>query len=241
MKLTKLAKALAMIAVIGSAQATPMYFADRATFIANLNQTITDDFSAPGYRGGTGAVLSDAAMTNVLGETAYSSTTFSNLNLVSDMTYRPGDYGYCAGCNGNFRLSFADSSLSSNGGVYGLGLDIVIHTSRRVSFGDDNPANPSYPGTIRFEFTDGTTSDLTIPPDIGYYYAGSFFVGAIDSTGIKALTIGTEPESQRHFWMIDNLIIGEAPVSSVPAPPAFILMLTALGLLGLSKRFRQEA
>lgn len=39
-------------------------------------------------------------------------------------------------------------------------------------------------------------------------------------------------------WLVRDIL--NSPVSPVPAPPAFILMLTGLGVLGLTKRFRKE-
>jgi hypothetical protein len=60
----------------------------------------------------------NAAMTAVLGETSYEALTFQDLNLVGNVFIRGDGTNYCAGCNGNFRLSFDSTSFSKHGGAY---------------------------------------------------------------------------------------------------------------------------
>lgn len=135
--MSKLLKALAALSavVVMGAQADPTtIYTDRASFLGAVRQSMTDTFSDYG-----GPIqLTNAQMHAVKGETRFEPLTFPDENLIDDYRYRPGDKGYCAGCNGNFRLWFDAMSLSRAGGVFGVALDIVLHTSRRVSIGDDD-------------------------------------------------------------------------------------------------------
>jgi hypothetical protein len=191
-------------------QAGPMYYPDRASFLGAVGPSITD-----GYTAYTPGQYTNAEMTAVLGETSYETLTFQDFNIVGDVFIRGDGTNYCAGCNGNFRLSFDSTSFSTNGGVFGVGLDIVLHTSRRVSIGDDDPSNPTFEGSVVVQFADGSTEQIWIPADIGYYEPSIYFLGITDERGIASITIGTEPVESRHFWVIDNLTIASSPTASV--------------------------
>jgi hypothetical protein len=194
--------ALFVLSVATDANAGPtVFYADRAPFLAAVGPSITDDYSSYGPPGSS-VQLSDAEMSAVLGETAYEAISFPNLNLVAPF----GDDGpaYCAGCNGNFRLSFDNTSFTVAGGVFGVGVTILFHTSRHSSPPDVIPGDTVLPGTVLVEFKNGEVLAVTIPAD-------TFFLGLTDNRGIKSLTFGIEPLSLRHFWVIDDLTIADRP------------------------------
>lgn len=210
-------------------------YADRANFLGAVRQSYTDDFSNYGATLGTAMQFDNAAMQAVNGETRFEPISFPGLNLVTDYLYRPGDYGYCAGCNGNFKLWFDDTSLSRAGGVFGVALDIVLHTSRRTSIGDGLPTDSTYPGELLIEFANGATTSFAIPADIGYVGAETILFGITDARRIRSITVGTEALPDRHFWLIDNLTIA----TKVPKPSTYALMLAGPGALGFAARRRK--
>ena len=107
-KLLKTITVLASAWVVHAVNAAPTtIYSNRISFLAAVSRSITDTFSDYG-----GPVqLDNAAMHAVKNETKYEPLSFQDLNLVTDYYYRAGDYGYCAGCNGNFRLWFDNTSL----------------------------------------------------------------------------------------------------------------------------------
>jgi hypothetical protein len=229
--ITRLAIVCSIVAVTLSVAAPAnaesfTFYSDRAAFLAAVGRSITDDYS--GYGVATGAApgqFSDAAMSAVLGETAYKSTP-SNQNLVGDV-YRFGDKtNYCPGCNGNFQLSFGNTSLSVGDGVFGVGVNIVLHTSRRSAIGDVIPGDPSLDGTVLVEFTNGEVLAVTVPADVGFFGPEIHFLGVTDQRGIESLTFGIEPLSRLHFWAIDDLTI-----AAVPEPASILLLGTGLGVI----------
>jgi hypothetical protein len=186
---------------------------NRAEFLAAVGKTLVDDYSGYGAPANSPLLLSDGEMTAVLGETRYESVYLVNQNLVGDV-YRWGDgTNYCSGCNGSFRLYFDTTSVSEQGGVFGVGLDIVLHKSRFSAVGDDRPGDRVEPGVIVVTFTDGSIERLTIPPDVGQFAPAVYFVGVTDPRGIRSLSLG-ELESPPHFWVIDNLTLA-APQDTV--------------------------
>jgi hypothetical protein len=197
------------LSVAAQANAEPIkFYPDRASFLAAVGPSFTDDYSAYGAPGSS-VQLSDAAMSAVRGETAYEAISFHDLNLVAP--FGDGGPSYCAGCNGNFRLSFDNTSFSVGGGVFGVGVSILFHTSRHSARGDVIPGDTVLPGTVLVEFKNGKVLAVTIPADVGFFGPDSFFLGLTDRRGIKSLTFGFEPLSRRHFWVIDDLIIADRP------------------------------
>ena len=187
------------------------FYPDRASFLGAVGPSITDDYTGYTATPSPPVNLTNAEMTAVLGETSYESFSASNLNSVGNV-FRNGDgTNYCAGCNGNFKLTFDGTSFTLGGGIFGVGVDIVLHTSRLCSIGDICQGDPVVDGTVLVEFTDGAVEQVTIPADIGFFGPETYFLGVTDDRGIKSLTVGTAPFSQRHRWVIDNLTIALMP------------------------------
>lgn len=205
--ISKILGASAVIAALASpAAAATVVFGDRTSFAATLGTSVTDDYSNPGYQ----FIQSNAAMSAVLGETDYVSTGFSDLNIVAGGAY-------CAGCNGSFQLSFGTTSVTSGGGVYGVGFDIplngVPNYSALVTFGDASTTLYALPGGFGGFF--GITSDLQIA-DIHFGPNG------------QVSTSGS--------FSIDNLTIGAA--GAIPEPSAWALLILGFGLVGAAMRGR---
>lgn len=232
--LTTIGAVLLIYVMVPFVQAMPTYYSDRASFLGSSGRSITDDYSGYPY-GDAPAVLTNDQMSAVLGETRYESISFDNLNIVGDVyTYGDGT-NYCAGCNGNFQLFFDNTSLTANDGVYGVGMDIVLHTSRHSAIGDIIPGDSVVDGTISIEFSDGTFDSITVPADIGFFEPEIFFIGITNEVGIKSITVGVEPIALRHSWVIDNLTI-----TPIPEPTTMLLLGTGLiGLAGTRRKFRK--
>jgi PEP-CTERM motif len=232
-RLARMAVATALMLWFVTGHASPTtFYTDRTAFLDAVRQSFTDTFSDYGATVGTAVQLSDAAMQAVKGETRFEPLSLPGLNLVTDYSLRPGEFGYCAGCNGNFKLWFDDTSLTIAGGVFGVALDVLLHTSRRASIGDDPTANPTFPSEILVEFANGQTTSIVVPADVGYYNTETYFFGITDARRIRSLTVGTESMADRHSWLIDNLTIA----TQVPEPATSALMLVGLASLGFMAR-----
>ena len=196
-----------------------MIFNDRMAFESQLGTSVTDDYNDPTYNIAT---YTDTDMSDILGETRYETTGFSNLNIITE---NDGEQVYCSGCNGSYLLDFTNTSVGTAAGVFGVGLDVwgeqnVLGTTAFVTFGDNSTANFAI-------------------PDVG---SGSEFWGITDSLLIRSIHFGlvdggsNTSGSQR--MAMDNLTIGAAAsVSPVPVPAAVWLFATALaGFLGYRRR-----
>lgn len=193
---------------IPAVAATTVY-ADRGSFASNVGASVTDDYSNRNYR----FIQSDSAMSAVLGQTKYKTTGFTDLNIVFPL----GSNGpiYCAGCNGSFTLGFESTSLSRNGGIFGVALDVVFN-SRSLPYG------------ALVTFGDNSTTLFTLPISSGFF-------GLSSSKGIKSIDFGPSggPTRAGDFG-IDNLTI--AASTAVPEPSTWIMMLLGFGLIGSALR-----
>lgn len=192
-------------------------YTNSADFTAVLTASVVDDYSDPGYV----FVQGNAAMSGVLGETEYTSTGFTDWNIVDDLNY------YCAGCNGSFILGFTSTSVGSSNGVFGVGFNFFNTGSQGflytalVTFGDGSTANYALPQVSDLAFNGffGLTTDK---------YVASIAFGVIDGR----TTVGGG-------FGIDNLTIGSGPsIAPIPLPAGGLLLLTALATLGWSRRRR---
>jgi hypothetical protein len=174
----------------------------RDIFLNSVGQSITDDYSSPGY----GFGLTDAEMSAVFGQTQYRTTSFpEEVNLVTEERGDPT--AYCAGCNGSFDLIFTNTTLGNSSGVYAAGFDIVFNDGSRgayasavVTFGDGNIRDYALPsgGYVLDEFW-GITSDSEIQeiqivgPD-GNPSPADYLMPQID-LGIDNLTIASAQDA----------------------------------------------
>lgn len=178
--------AVVALATAGRAEAaTPTYYANLATFQADITNTVTDDYSDPGYV----FIQNDAVMSAVLGETDYMSTGFNNLNIVN------GGY-YCAGCNGSFQLSFQTTTVGNAVGVNGVGVYIQTH----------NMATPYY---AYITFADGTTANIALPA------SGNFWgVAAPERIESIHFGLSMGVSTTGGYFEIDDLIVGDGNIGT---------------------------
>lgn len=205
------------------ASAALITYGDRAAFESNFSFSILDDYQHKGYTSGdisnqpVSSEFSDIAMSAVVGETTYRSTTFDNSNRVSLYWTVTDNRYYCAGCNGSFELGFSDTSVSTASGVNYVGFDIA--------------GNYDWGPFFAFmTFGDGSTQSLALPLFSGSGEASTFW-GVFSDKGITTMHFGNEDGSpSTGTFLIDNLTIA----SDIPEPTTLSLM--GLALLFLKRR-----
>lgn len=215
MKKSKYAKLIALVCMlVHSPIFASVIYSDVILFNSALGARVVDDYQSAGY----GLMLSNEAMSAVLGETRYKSITWDNQNMVST------DGRYCSGCNGTFLLDFTSTSVTQGSGVYGVGFEYFNYgeplLDAFVTYGD---------GTFEWFSLQETSSEKD---DLKFWGAtsalkiSSIFFGLESSIGVEDSGFG-----------IDNLTIGASINPNVafvvPEPSAFWLML--LGLLSLNR------
>jgi hypothetical protein len=206
-------------------------FLDREDFLAELDEVVVDDYSDPGYKVDSFSI-DDAAMSAVIGETQYTSTSFPDFNLVFGETY-------CTGCNGSFNLDFTSTSVRPDGrmfagtsslGVYGAGFEIVYHEIL------DDDGQPPYEEKPLVAFVDffagGRTENFYLPvthtdyPDLNVLPEPTFW-GITSERLIQSIHVGLEdgnslgslPSTAFRAISIDDLTIGSAPVGVTQYEP----------------------
>src|ERR1035437_7171072 len=200
---------LAVIALPVSASSTT--YSNRATFLAALSSSFTDDYENPSYM----FIQNDAQMTAVEGQTAYMSTGFSNLDIV--FNDQGSNHSYCAGCNGSFNLNFNNTSFGTNG-VFGVGFDIV-------------DVNQGYFATVFFDV--GPSEQYALPAPGSFW--GITNPGLINHICFGPANCGTTTSQS---FALDNLTIGSSSGATTPEPSTLITL--GSGLLACAGVLRRK-
>lgn len=222
------AAAIASVAVFGlaniaNAGVVTYDWNERALFEGQLGQKYTEDFENPAYHSNGDIssssnfqVFSDARMNEISPEIGFRPSNWANRNLI--ISRDGGDHSYCAGCNGSFELDFTSTSLTQNGGVFGVGLNVMPSS------------NTNYFATVLF--ADNTVLDFALST------IWDDFWGIISDIAIAKIHFGLQggqPASTGAFE-IDNVTFGSKAAADVPAPAAFLLMLVGLAGIGAIRR-----
>ena len=195
-----------------------------------LANSFTDGYDLSNY---TDGYYDNLNMTAVVGETAYSPTTFTDVNLVLSINGSTTDGAYCSGCNGSFSLDFSTTSLSQQvdplgAGVFGVGLDVIQNSG-------DVWATVTYIGGSIANYAIGAGAlfwGITTPGEPGVLIESIHF-GGFNGAAIS--------QGSAFSFAIDNLTIGSniafKDPGAVPVPAAIWLFGTALiGFVGMSKK-----
>ncbi|NOZ66796.1 MAG: PEP-CTERM sorting domain-containing protein [Alphaproteobacteria bacterium] len=199
-----------LVSATSIANATVISYNNRVTFEATLTNILTDDFNSPAYS----IVNSAISMKNLsAGSIGYESTFFSapDLNIVSTQQL-------CWGCNGTGQIILDGTTIGSNVGIFGFGLDIT-----------SNNFSSSY--TAFVTYGDGSTQNF------GLGLGGTFF-GLTSTSLIKQVHFGLPNGGAKNngSFRVDNVTIGNS-MNEVPEPaPMALLGLGLLGLLAVRKR-----
>jgi hypothetical protein len=144
------------------------------------------------------------------------------------------------------------SILAWNGGDYLLGVGGFNITGSPFSIGSLdvarwNDLDSAVSATATGLFVGGgTISQTVLLNNNAGLQVGNDFVqlslnGFNNLSALQITVLRSTGEPSGAWFAVDNIsVIDNVNVSPVPAPPAFILMLTGLGMLGLTKRFRKE-
>jgi hypothetical protein len=211
--------ALVCVAVRGEAATV---FETRSTFLSQLGSYVTDTYSDPAYLSGDVLNGTDVdrftneAMSNVLGEVKYESLTHENANYISyNLFGNSFSNYYCAGCNGAFLLTFDDTSVSTRGGIFGLGFDF----------------QPNFSATVAY--TNGKTEDFSyIGPNVHNVQQPAEFFGITSNVPIQSILFKYVYDDENTIQTnIDNLTIGNRAVGA-PGPIAGAGLPTLMALGG---------
>jgi hypothetical protein len=223
MKSAQIRMAIGIVGLVcfGAADARATLYTSSGPFDAAIGLSMTDSYSAPPYGAGF-HVYTDTAMNAFFGETRYTTTGFTDNNIVNDSVLFSGGRAYCGGCNGSFSLDFTHTTIGSAKGVFGVGFDYA------------NFGGPSYDAFITF----GDGSTLDVPLQI---YAGRpDFFGVTSSSLISSIALGLANGgiSTDGSFQESNLIIADPP-AAVPEPSALALLVMALvGIAGVGRQKR---
>lgn len=211
-KIALLAAAIGLQAVALDASSATTVYTNRSSFEAQLKDIVVDDYEHPAYQ----FKMTDAQMNAVRNETRYTSTLFYNTSLIPE--YENGQHGYCAGCNGSYKMDFSATSISQSGGVFGVGIDYVSNGEA---------------ATVSVRYADGTSENIALTStEWGFF-------GLTSSLMIQSLAFGVADgaDASKMYLMQDNLSIGQS-IAAVPEP-AEALMLSA-GLLAIAVARRRQ-
>ena len=205
---------------VESASSAVVFMNNRAGFEASLSSLITDDYENPGYVFNQ----NDAVMSGVIGETAYTATGFSNVNLVPSFA---GGHYYCAGCNGSFLLDFTSTSIGNASGVDGIGFNFF------------NRAGGGGPYHAFVTFGDNSTTNFALPA-IAFSDPFTAFWGITSALSIQTIHLGLANggTTQGGSFGLDNLTIG---ATQVPEPTTLTLFGLGLAGLGFARRRKKRA
>jgi len=153
------------------------------------------------------------------GSIGYESTFFSapNLNIITLQKL-------CWGCNGSGQIILDGTTIGSNIGIFGFGLDIT-----------NNSASSPFSFTAFVTYGDGSTQNFGLG-------LGETFFGLTSTSLIKQVHFGLPNGgvSQTGSLRVDNVTIGNR-MNEVPEPaPIALLGIGLLGLLAVRKRHQSQ-
>ena len=209
---------ITLVVCLSFAQADTMTYSNSASFFSAIGTNLTDSYSEAGYAAfeidNTGfALMTNAQMDAVFGETTYVTTEFPNNNIVNNVG-TPSAY-YCAGCNGSFILGFTSTTIGNAKGVFGVGFDVEGFT---------NPNEYAY-----VTFGDGSTNNYLLTP-------GGYF-GITSTLEINSIAVGLMNGGLTDQLVgITDLTIGATPLAAVPEPASLVLLVAAIACVGSKLR-----
>lgn len=205
-----------LVAVVVPAHAATTTYGSSATFLAALTSSVTDEYGEDSGYSGVFQTLSDADMSAVFGQTEYTSTGFSNNNILFSGAYSAGAAG-----SGSFILGFLTTSFSNANGVSGVGFDVLFN---------DNGLLP-YDALVTFGDNSQAIYGLGTGGGVGGYF------GITSTNRIKAINFGPGGGiSQTGAFAIDNLSVG-----GVPEPASWAMLIAGFGFVDAAARRRRTA
>jgi hypothetical protein len=220
----------ASVFLCGPASASPITYTSQSSFLAAVGKSITDDYSNAGYVRSFGPsppnFMTFSYMSSVLNETQYSGVAAPpNQNTVVGPLAGGGNPYYAAfGTNGygSFDLGFTSTSLTKNGGVFGVSFN----------YRNTSPSNPiKFLTSFIVDFADGSSMSVS-PPASGAFLPAGFATDYFGVTSKSPITdISFQSSNLLGTFGLDNLTIAAAPIG-VPEPSA--LSLFCAGLAGMA-------
>jgi hypothetical protein len=201
-------------------------FLDETALRSTLGETFIDDYESDAYQ----HVQNNNDMDNVFNQTKYIPTGHPDINIVGETFW--SDHYYCAGCNGSFLLDFTGTSLSTELGIYGIGINFFNVDRIDDNAGDPPVSIPKYSAYVTFG--NNLSENFLLPSGP---WPDTHFWGITSDQGIKSIHFGFldgRVTQDGDFGILD-LTIGNQK-AALPEPSAIILL--CMGVVGILIRRR---